>query len=136
MEISEATAIQYLASNVDEECGSNGMAEGDKDKGDEDDSDDEEDLDKDLQRTVREVANKTNDSSFQSGIEDNPKIEALVGSGIIWTTSTVLSYPRQPTDPAFSSQDNSNIVSWCGASFNAYLQENASWPGIMELKGG
>ena len=117
LDISDAMAIWYLASTVDEESGSDGTAEGDKDEGDEDDSDDEEDLDEDLQRTVREVANKTDNSGFRSGIEDNPNIEALAGSGIIWTT--------------FSSQDNSNTASWCGASFNAYLQENASWSSII-----
>ena len=136
LDILDATAIWYLVSNIDEESGSNGTAEGDKDEGDEDDSDSEEGLDKELQKTAREVANKTDDSGFWSGVEDNSKIEVLAGPGIIWTTGTAPLYPWQPTDPTSSSQDNSNTASQCGASFNAYLQENTSWYGIMELMGG
>ena len=62
VDISDETAIRYPVLKVDEDSESDSTVE-DNDK-DDDYSEDEEDLDEDLQKTVMEVANKTDNSGF------------------------------------------------------------------------
>ena len=75
LDISDGMAIQYLASKVDsEDDGDESTGDVAEDDDDEDDSDDD-DLDEDLHKMVTEIANKTDDSGFHSGTEDNSKIK-------------------------------------------------------------
>ena len=81
LDISDGMAIWYLVLKVDNDDDSN-ESTGDavEDDNDEEDSDDDN-LDGDLHKTVTEIANKTDDSSFCSGIEDNSKIKPLSPPG-------------------------------------------------------
>ena len=110
VDISDAKTIQYPALNVDEDSGSDSTVVGHDDDDDEDDSNDKEDLDEELQKTVMEVAKKTDDSGFWSGIEDNPRIKVLVGSSVTWTTGTALSYPLKLAGLSSSSQEHLNVA--------------------------
>ena len=82
LDISDGAAIRYLASRVDDEDSDDDESSGDvvEDDDDEDDSDDD-DVDGDLHKTATEIANKTDDSGFHSGTEDNSKIKQLSGPG-------------------------------------------------------
>ena len=87
LDISDGTAIWYPASKVDDEDSKGDESMGDvaENNDDDDDTEDEDDLDEDLHKTVTDIANKTDDSSFHSSAEDNPKMEPLSGSGTTWT---------------------------------------------------
>ena len=78
-----------------------------------------------------QVANKTDDSGFCSGIEYNSKIKALMGSGMT-STGKVLLYSLR----AYALHMASHSKEVSRASFDAYLNENASWSGVAELMGG
>ena len=86
-----------------------------------------------------EVANKTDNSSFYSGAEDNPKIEVLTGSETTWT-GKVPSYSLRVPVVSYSAWSGSRTVSCSrevsGASFDAYVNANANGSGIAELMGG
>ena len=84
LDISDGVAIRYPALKVDnEDNGNESTSDAVEDDDDEDDSDDD-DLDRDLHKTVKEIANKTDDSGFHSGAEDNSKIKPLSGPGTTW----------------------------------------------------
>ena len=115
VDISDAMTIWYPALNVDEDSGGDSTVVGHDIDDNKDDINDKEDLDEELQKMVMEVANKTDDSGFRSGVEDNPRIEVLVGSSATWTNGTALSYPLKLAGLSSSSQEHSNVASWCGA---------------------
>ena len=77
LDISDEMAIQYPVSKVDDNDDSD-ESTGDvvEDNNDKDDSDDDV-VDEDLHKMVTEIANKTDDSGFHSGTEDNSKIRPL-----------------------------------------------------------
>ena len=85
-----------------------------------------------------DIANKTDDSGFCSGAEDNPKIEALTGSGTTWT-GKVPSYSLRVLAVSYcawsSSQTASRSGETSGASFDAYVNANADGSGVAELMG-
>ena len=87
LDISDDTTIRYLALKVDDD--KEEMADSDDDASMEDllgdsegndDSLDDDDIDDDLQWTALEVGNKTDDSGFLSGFDDNPRIKVLLGA--------------------------------------------------------
>ena len=86
-DITDGTAIPYLASKVDDKDSDGDESIGDAEEDDDDDNDtkDEDNLGEDLHKTAMDIANKTDDSGFRSGTENNPKIEVLTGSGTTWT---------------------------------------------------
>ena len=112
IDISDGTAIRYLASKVDDKDG-----DGDESTGnaaEDDDTEDEDDLDEDLHRTMTDIANKTDDSGFSSGAEDNPKIKPLSGPGTTWT-GKVPSYSLRVLTVSYSTQSNTHMASHSGA---------------------
>ena len=66
IDISDGTAIWYPALKVDKKDSDGDESMGDAVEDDDDDTEDEDDLDEDLQRTVMEIANKTDDSGFRT----------------------------------------------------------------------
>ena len=137
LDISDGTAIQYPASRVDDEDGDGDKSSSDAVEDDDDDDDsDDDDLDGDLHKTATEIANKTDDSSFHSGTEDNSKIEPLSGPRTTWTGKVPLYLLRAPA-VSCSTQSGVHMVSCSrevsGASFNAFLNTCAEGSGIGEL---
>ena len=134
-------AIWYPVSEVDDEEGEGDESLDDavEDNNNDDDSEDEYNLDDDLQRAAMEVANKTDDSSFHSSAEDNPKIEVLMDSGTTWTGKAPLYSLRAPvvsSSVLHSSRTVSRSGEVSGASFDAYVNANADGSRIVELMGG
>ena len=81
LDIADDRAIQYPVSKVDDDEDSNGFT-GDAVEDDDDKDDcDEDELDEDLLKTAKDIANKTDNSGFWSGAEDNPTIKPLLGLG-------------------------------------------------------
>ena len=92
-----------------------------------------------MHKTVTEIANKTDDSSFHSGAEDNSKIKPLSGPGTTWTGKVPLYSFRAPavscsTQSGMHTASHSGEVS--GASFDAFLNAHADGSGVGELMGG
>ena len=108
----------------------------DKDDSDEDDSNDD-DLDGDLHKTATEIVNKTDDSSFHSGAEDNSRIEPISSPGMSWM-GKVPSYSLRV--PAVGSQSGMHMASHSeeatGSSFDAFVKDHANGSGVGELMGG
>ena len=140
IDISDRMAIQYPASKVDNKDGDGDESMGNVvEEDDDDDSEDEEDLDEDLQRMATEIANKTDDSSFCSSAEDNPKIEVLMGTETTWTgkvPSYSLGAPVMGTSILHSSHTVSRSGKMSEASFDAYVNAIADGSGVAELMGG
>ena len=89
LDLSDESIIKYPPLKVDDEgADGNDNASMAEDCVSEDDSSDSDDIDNDLQQIALEVANKTNDSGFQSGANEHPKIEVLPGTGTHWTGLT------------------------------------------------
>ena len=148
IDISNEVLIQYPASDLNNDDGEDDIEDSNDPMQDilaggegEDDSDDDEDVDDDIQQTALDVANKTDDSGFQSGIEDGNKIEALVGAGTQWTGVTPryqlgvsaesLSLQSSHLAGQFSTGDVAS-----GTSFDQYVQRTAQSSGISKLMGG
>ena len=108
IDIADGTAIWYLVLKVDDKDGDGDESTGDvvKDNNDDDDTEEEDDLNEDLHKMVMDIANKTDDSGFHSGAEDNPKIEVLTGSGMTWT-GKVPSYSLRALGVSYSTQSSS-----------------------------
>ena len=84
LDITDKTAIRYLASKVDDvDDGDDSTGDAAEDDDDEDDSDD--DLDEDLHEMATEIATKMDDFGFHSEVEDNPKLKVISGPGTSWT---------------------------------------------------
>ena len=141
IDISDGMAIHYPVLKVDDDDGEGDESLDDAadDNGNNDYTKDEDDLDEDLQRTVMEVANKTDDSGFCSSAEDNPKIEVLTGSETTWTGKAP-SYSLRATVVSYSAWSSSQTASHSkevsGASFDAYVNVNADGSGTAELMRG
>ena len=107
-----------------------------EDDDDENDSDDD-DLDEDLHKTVTEIANKTDDSSFCSGTEDNTRIKPISSPGTSWM-GMLPSYSLKA--PAVGSQSGMHMASCSeevtGSSFDAFLKRCADGSSVGELMGG
>ena len=137
LDIADGAAIRYPASKVDDDDDSD-ESTGDavEDDDDEDDSN-EDDLDEDLHKTVTEIANKTDDSGFHSGTEDNSRIKPISGPGTSWM-GKVPSYSLRVL--AVGSQSGMHTASRSeevtGSSFNAFLKEHTDGSSIGELMGG
>ena len=84
LDIADVRAIWYPVSKVDDNKDGN-RSTGDAVE-DDDDKDyyDEDELDEDLLKMAKDIANKTDDSGFQSGAEENPTIKPLLGLGTTW----------------------------------------------------
>ena len=110
------------ASKVDDGEGEGDESTGEtvEDNDDDDDTEDEDDLDEDLQRTAMDIANKTDDSGFRSRAEDNPKIEALTGSGTTWMGKVPLYSLRAPA-VSYSTRSSSQMASCSGEVSGASL---------------
>ena len=140
LDISDGAAIWYPASKVDNEDNNRDESTGDvaEDDDDEDDSDDD-DLDGDLHKMVTEIANKTDDSGFCSGAEDNSKIKPLSSPGTTWTGKVPL-YSLRALAVSCSTQSSMHTESCSGevsgASFDAFLNARTNGSGIGELMGG
>ena len=137
LDVSDSTAIWYLASKVDDHDDTDEYTGGAVEDDDEEDDLDDDDLDEDLQKTVTEVANKTDDSGFRNGPEDTPKIKPLCGPGTTWMGKVPSYSLRVPTVSTHSSmQMVSHSEEATGASFDAFLNAHADQSGISELMGG
>ena len=137
LDIADGAAIQYPASKVDnDDNGDESTGDALEDDDDEDDSDDD-DLDGDLHKMVTEIANKTDDSSFHSGTEDNSRIEPISSPRTSWM-GEVPSYSLRVL--AVGSKSGMHMASCSeevtGSSFDAFLKECADRSGIGELMGG
>ena len=140
LDISDGAAIQYPMSKVDDKDNNGDESTGDAVEDDDDDDDsDDDDLDGDLHKMVTEIANKTDDSGFHSGTEDNSKIKPLSGPRTTWT-GKVPSYSLRVPAVSCSTQSSMHTVSCSrevsGASFDAFLNTHADGSGIGELMGG
>ena len=137
LDITDGVAILYLASKVDDNN------DGDESTGDvvdddnnEDDSDDN-DVDEDLHKMATEIANKTDDSGFHSGAEDNSRIDPISGPGTSWM-GKVPSYSLKMLAVGFQSgmHTASHSEEVTGSSFDAFLKECANGSSVGELMGG
>ena len=141
IDIADGTAIRYPASKVDDEDGDGDESTGDaaEDNNDDNDTEDKDDLNEDLHKMVTDIANKTDDSSFHSGAENNPKIKVLTGSGTTWT-GKVPSYSLRVPAVSYSAQSSSQMASHSGevsgTSFDAYVSARTDGSGVAELMGG
>ena len=137
LDISDDTAIRYPASKVDDDKDGNGST-GDAVEDDDDEDDSEQDeLDEDLHKMAKDIANKTDDSGFWSGTEDNPKIKPLSGPRTTRmgdVPSYSLKAPVVNTQSGMSTASHSEEVT--GASFDAFLNARADRSGVSELMGG
>ena len=134
LDISDRVAIWYPASKVDDnEDGNKSTGDVVEDDDDKDDSDDD-DLDGDLHKTVTEIANKTDDSGFCSGAEDNSKIRPLSPPRTTWMGKVPLRAPAVSTQSGMHMA--SHIEEVTGASFDAFVNACADRSGIGELMGG
>ena len=136
LDIADKTAIWYPASKVDDIDDSD-TSTGDAAEDDDDEDDSDDDLDEDLHKTVTEIATKTDDSSFHSEAEDNPKLKVISGPGTSWM-GKVPSYSLKAL--AVGSQSGMHMVS-CSeevtrSSFDAFLKEHADGSGVGKLMGG
>ena len=137
LDIADGAAIRYPALKVDDDDNGN-KSTGDvvEDDDDEDDSNDE-DLDVDLHKMATEIANKTDDSSFRNGAEDNSRIEPISGPRTSWMGKVPLYSLKVP---AVGSQSSMHMASHSkevtGSSFDAFLKECANGSGMGELMGG
>ena len=96
LDIADRAAIRYRVSkvdNVEDSDESTGNVAEDDDN--EDDSDDDS-LDEDLHKMATEIATKTDDSSFCSDAEDNPRLEVISGPGTSWMGKVPLYLLRAP----------------------------------------
>ena len=141
IDITDGTAIWYPVSKVDDEDSDGDESTGDaaEDNDDDNDTEDEDDLNEDLHKMVTDIANKTDDSSFHSGAEDNPKIKVLTDSGTTWTDK-VPSYSLRTLVVSYSAQSGSQMVSHSGevsgTSFDAYVSARINGSSVAELMGG
>ena len=140
LDISDGAAIWYLALKVDDKGNDGNESTGDvaEDDNDEDDSDDD-DLDGDLHKMVTEIANKTDDSGFCSGAEDNSKVEPLSSPRMTWM-GKVPSYSLRALAVSCSTQSSMHMA-FCsremsGASFDTFLNVCTDGSSIGELMGG
>ena len=103
LDIADTVATWYLVSRVDDidDCDES-AAEVAEDDDNEDDSDDE-DVDKDLHKTVTEIATKTDDSGFCSDAEESTRLKVISGPGTSWM-GRVPSYSLKA--PAVGSQSS------------------------------
>ena len=89
--------------------------------------------------TCTEIANKTDDSGFHSGTEDNSKIEPL-SSPRTTLMGKVPSYSLRALAVSGSTQSSMHMASHSGevsgASFDAFLDMCADGSGIGEIMGG
>ena len=135
LDIADRVAIWYLMSKVDDD-GEESTGDVVEDDDDENDSDDD-DLDEDLHKTVTEIANKTDDSSFCSGTEDNTRIKPISSPGTSWM-GMLPSYSLKA--PAVGSQSGMHMASCSeevtGSSFDAFLKRCADGSSVGELMGG
>ena len=140
LDISDGAAIWYPALKVDDKGNDGNESTGDaaEDDNDEDDSDDD-DLDGDLHKMVTEIANKTDDSGFCSGAEDNLKIEPLSSPKMTWM-GKVPSYSLRALAVSCSTQSSMHMAScsreMSGASFDTFLNVRTDGSSIGELMGG
>ena len=137
LDIADDRAIRYLALKVDDdEDGDGSTGDAVEDDNDENDSDEDE-LDEDLLKTVKDIANKTDDSGFRSTTEDNPKIKPLLGPGTTWMGNLPLYSLKVPvvnTQSGMSMASRGEEVA--EASFDAFLNVHTDRSGISELTGG
>ena len=137
LDVSDSAAIRYPASKVDDDDDTNNSTGDAVEDDDEEDDSDDDDLDEDLQKTVTEVANKTDDSGFWRGCEDTPKIKTLCGPRTTWM-GKVPSYSLRA--PTVSTQSGMHMASHSkevtGASFNAFLNACTNRSSISELMEG
>ena len=137
LDIADGVAIRYPASKVDDiDDGDESTGDAVEDDDDEDDSNDDN-LDEDLHKTVTEIANKMDDSSFHSGAEDNSRIKPISSPGTSWT-GKVPSYSLRVL--VVGSQSSMHMASCSkevtGSSFDAFLKECTDRSGVGELMGG
>ena len=75
-----------------------------------------------------EVGNKTDNSGFQSGFDENPKIKVLSGIGM-HCTSAAPTYPVGMSASSLSFLSSSHLVTWnetvSGVSFDQYVHKTA-----------
>ena len=148
VDISNEALIKYLASNLDDNKVEDDSEDSDGNLPDmladgegEDDSNDDEDVNDNAWWTVLEVANKTDDSGFQSSVEDGSRIKVLSGIGTQWT-ATLPSYQLGMSEGSSSFQSScpaGQLSAWdiaSGMSFNQFVQRTAQTSGIRELMGG
>ena len=142
IDISDGTAIWYLALKVDDDEDSDGdksMGDVAEDDDDDNDTEDEDDLDEDLHKTATDIANKTDDSGFHSSAEDNPKIEPLSSSRTTWTGKVPL-YSLRVLTVSYSTWSGTHMASHSrevsGASFDAYVNAHTDGSSVAELMGG
>ena len=141
LDLADKSIIKYPALRVDDEgADGNNDASMAGDCVSEDDSSDSEDIDDDLQQVALEVANKTNDSGFQSGTNEHSKIEVLPGNGTRWTglpQRYSLGAPARNSSFLSGSRVATQSEKTTGASFDQYIQHAAGRSGrVGELMGG
>ena len=136
LDTSDDTAIWYPVSKVDDD------KDGNRSTGDvvEDDDDeeysDEDKIDEDLHKMVKDIANKTDDSGFWSGTEDNPKIKPLSGPGTTWMGNVPLYSLKAPVVNIQSGMSTASHSEVTGASFDAFLNAHADRSSFSELMEG
>ena len=141
LDLSDKAIIKYLALKVDDnEVDGNNDTSMAGDGESKDDSSDSDDINDDLQQTVLDVANKTDDSGFRSGANKHPKIKVLPGTGTHWTDmapSYSLGAPARSSSFLSSSHAATQSEKTTGVSFDKYVQHaTGRFGSVGKLMGG